>query len=89
MRLSPREEDHLVLHAAGALAQKRLARGLRLNYTEAVALLATQVRFFVCFCCVVHVRLFVLHMAKRSDCVVFIVRRCWSSSAMAAPSRSS
>lgn len=43
MRLSPREEDHLVLHAAGALAQKRLARGLRLNYTEAVALLATQV----------------------------------------------
>lgn len=44
MRLSPREEDHLVLHAAGALAQKRLARGLRLNYTEAVALLATQVR---------------------------------------------
>jgi urease len=43
MRLSPREEDHLVLHAAGALAQKRLARGLRLNYTESVALLATQV----------------------------------------------
>lgn len=48
MRLSPREEDHLVLHAAGALAQKRLARGLRLNYTEAVALLATQVRSFIC-----------------------------------------
>lgn len=44
MRLSPREEDHLVLHAAGALAQKRLARGLRLNYSEAVALLASQVR---------------------------------------------
>uniref|UniRef100_K3WH68 Urease n=1 Tax=Globisporangium ultimum (strain ATCC 200006 / CBS 805.95 / DAOM BR144) TaxID=431595 RepID=K3WH68_GLOUD len=43
MRLSPREEDHLLLHAAGALAQKRLARGLRLNYTESVALLATQV----------------------------------------------
>jgi urease len=47
MRLSPREEDHLVLHAAGALAQKRLARGLRLNYTEAVALLATQVLEFI------------------------------------------
>ncbi|KAI9914926.1 hypothetical protein PsorP6_007963 [Peronosclerospora sorghi] len=43
MRLSPREEDHLLLHAAGFLAQKRLARGLRLNYTESVALLATQV----------------------------------------------
>lgn len=47
MRLSPREEDHLMLHAAGALAQKRLARGLRLNYTESVALLATQVLEFI------------------------------------------
>lgn len=46
MRLSPREEEHLLLHAAGALAQKRLARGLRLNYTEAVALLATQAGAF-------------------------------------------
>ncbi|KAI9989810.1 hypothetical protein PInf_020097 [Phytophthora infestans] len=43
MRLSPREEEHLMLHTAGALAQKRLARGLRLNYSESVALLATQV----------------------------------------------
>jgi hypothetical protein len=43
MRLSPREEDHLMLHTAGCLAQKRLARGLKLNYTESVALLATQV----------------------------------------------
>ena len=32
-----------MLHAAGYLAQKRLARGLRLNYTESVALLATQI----------------------------------------------
>jgi len=30
-----------VLHQAGSLAQKRLARGVRLNYPEAVALLAT------------------------------------------------
>ena len=30
------------LHGAGFLAQKRLARGLRLNEPEAVALLATQ-----------------------------------------------
>ena len=42
MHLSPRELDKLVLHQAGVLAQKRLARGLRLNYPEAVALIATQ-----------------------------------------------
>ncbi|AKV02367.1 Urease beta subunit [Labilithrix luteola] len=42
MHLSPREIDKLLLHQAGVLAQKRLARGLRLNYPEAVALLATQ-----------------------------------------------
>ena len=43
MRLLPRESDKLALHNAGFLAQKRLARGLRLNYTEAVALIAAQV----------------------------------------------
>jgi urease subunit gamma/beta len=43
MHLSPRDIDKLMLHGAGFLAQKRLARGLRLNYPEAVALLATQV----------------------------------------------
>lgn len=42
MRLAPRDIDKLVLHNAGFLAQKRLARGLRLNYPETVALLATQ-----------------------------------------------
>lgn len=42
MHLAPRDLDKLVLHQAGFLAQKRLARGLRLNYPEAVALLATQ-----------------------------------------------
>src|SRR4026209_677965 len=42
MHLTPREIDKLTLHQAGALAQKRLARGLRLNYPEAIALLATQ-----------------------------------------------
>jgi urease subunit gamma/beta len=42
MHLTPREVDKLVLHQAGFLAQKRLARGLRLNYPEAVALIATQ-----------------------------------------------
>ena len=42
MHLTPRELDKLVLHQAGFLAQKRLARGLRLNYVEAVALIGTQ-----------------------------------------------
>ena len=43
MHLSPREIDKLMLHQAGFLAQKRLARGILLNYPEAVALIATQV----------------------------------------------
>src|ERR1700687_4716818 len=42
MHLTPREIDKLLLHTAGSLAQKRLARGLRLNYPEAVALISTQ-----------------------------------------------
>jgi len=40
--LSPQELDKLTLHQVGCLAQKRLARGLRLNHPEAVALIATQ-----------------------------------------------
>ena len=43
MHLTPREIDKLILHQAGALAQKRLARGLRLNHPEAVALIATVI----------------------------------------------
>ena len=43
MHLAPRDLDKLVLHGAGVVAQKRLARGLRLNYPEAVALIATQI----------------------------------------------
>src|SRR5215211_3198451 len=42
MHLAPREIEKLMLHNAGFLAQKRLARGLRLNYPESVALIATQ-----------------------------------------------
>ena len=42
MFLSPQEIDKLTLHQAGVLAQKRLARGTRLNHPEAVALIATQ-----------------------------------------------
>jgi urease subunit gamma/beta len=40
MHLTPRELDKLTLHQAGTLAQRRLARGLRLNHPEAVALIA-------------------------------------------------
>src|SRR5947209_19146121 len=43
MHLTPHEVDKLTLHQAGALAQKRLARGVRLNHPEAVALIAAQV----------------------------------------------
>ena len=43
MHLTPRELDKLTLHQAGFLAQKRLARGVRLNLPEATALVATQV----------------------------------------------
>ncbi len=47
MHLTPQELDKLALHQAGYLAQKRLARGLRLNYPEAVALISTQVLEFI------------------------------------------
>jgi urease subunit gamma/beta len=42
VHLSPREIEKLTIHQAGFLSQKRLARGLRLNHPEAIALLATQ-----------------------------------------------
>ncbi len=47
MHLSPRELDKLMLHQVGSLAQKRLARGVRLNHPEAVALIATVVLEFI------------------------------------------
>ena len=47
MHLAPRELEKLALHNAGFLAQKRLARGLRLNYPETVALIATQLLEFI------------------------------------------
>ena len=37
MELSPRERDKLLLFTAALLAERRRARGLRLNYPEAVA----------------------------------------------------
>ena len=47
MHLSPREIEKLLLHNAGFLAQKRLARSLRLNHPESVALIATQLLEFI------------------------------------------
>jgi urease subunit gamma/beta len=47
MHLSPREIDKLLLHNAGFLAQKRLARGICLNQPESVALIATQTLEFI------------------------------------------
>src|SRR5436853_7781888 len=47
MHLTPQESDKLALHQAGYLAQKRLARGLRLNHPESVALIATQILEFI------------------------------------------
>ena len=37
MELTPREKDKLMLYTAGLVAERRLARGLHLNYPEAVA----------------------------------------------------
>lgn len=47
MRLVPRELDKLTLHQVGFLAQKRLARGIKLNQTEATALIASQLIEFM------------------------------------------
>ena len=40
MDLTPREKDKLLLFTAGLVAERRLARGLPLNYPEAVALIS-------------------------------------------------
>ncbi|NUP53771.1 MAG: urease subunit gamma [Catenulispora sp.] len=41
MLLSPHEQERLLIHVAAGLARERRARGLRLNYPEAVALLTS------------------------------------------------
>ena len=43
MRLTPRETDKLLLHLAGNLAKERRARGVRLNYPEAVAYISSEI----------------------------------------------
>ena len=42
MDLTPREKDKLLLFTAGLVAERRLARGLPLNYPEAVALISME-----------------------------------------------
>ena len=43
MRLTPREQELLLVHVAAGLARERRARGLRLNHPEAVAVLSSFV----------------------------------------------
>ena len=43
MELSPREKDKLLLFTAGMLAQQRKARGVKLNYPEAVAYISAAI----------------------------------------------
>ncbi len=43
MELTPREKDKLLLFTAGLLAERRKAKGLRLNYPEAVAFISAAI----------------------------------------------
>ena len=43
MELTPREKDKLLIFTAALLAERRKARGLKLNYPEAVAFLSAAV----------------------------------------------
>ena len=43
MDLSPREKDKLLVFTAALLAERRRARGLRLNYPEAVAYISAAI----------------------------------------------
>ena len=47
MRLTPRDIEKLMLHTACVVAQKRYARGLMLNYPEAIALISGQLLEFI------------------------------------------
>ncbi len=44
MHLSPRESEKLLLFLAGELAEKRKARGLKLNYPESIALISSHLQ---------------------------------------------
>ena len=43
MELTPREKDKLLLFTAALLAERRKARGLKLNYPEAIAYISAAI----------------------------------------------
>jgi urease subunit gamma len=43
MELTPREKDKLLIFTAGLVAERRKARGLKLNYPEAVAYICAAI----------------------------------------------
>jgi urease subunit gamma len=43
MHLTQREQEKLLVHVAAELARKRQARGLKLNYPEAIAILTAEI----------------------------------------------
>ena len=43
MELTPREKDKLLIFTAGLLAERRKARGVKLNHLEAVALISAAI----------------------------------------------
>lgn len=43
MELSPREKDKLLIFTAGLVAERRKAKGLKLNYPEAVAFISAAI----------------------------------------------
>jgi urease subunit gamma len=43
MELTPREKDKLLLFTAALLAERRMARGLKLNYPEAIAFISAAI----------------------------------------------
>ncbi|WP_406448057.1 urease subunit gamma [Streptomyces sp. NBC_00876] len=42
MQLTPHEQERLLIHVAADVAEKRRARGLRLNHPEAIALITSH-----------------------------------------------
>ncbi|MBP0937310.1 urease subunit gamma [Streptomyces sp. KCTC 0041BP] len=43
MQLTPHEQERLLIHVAADVAEKRKARGVRLNHPEAIALITSHI----------------------------------------------
>lgn len=43
MELTPRDKDKLLLFTAGLLAERRKAKGIKLNYPESIALISCEI----------------------------------------------